>query len=319
MKLNQYGFNSFVEGKLNSLMKENTVQGRVIAKNGLNYQVQTNEHVIEVTSSSLILGDYVTVTTSENQYQVVDTLKPLTYFNDRQSKVASNFDTVCIVSSVDQNFNLAHIEKCLNQAWDSGALPIIVLVNPTQNDSKDKFFQVKGVAAFVDIYEVNASSNDSKLVTVFKSGKSILLIGSNDYYKQYFIKKCFNVEIELKDNTIYPLPNGSVVMNINDETVKDLSAEVNHYQDIEDLANLCRFTDCTHTNEPGCQVIEAIQNGSLSEDRYIEYTKRHQNDEIEYLDEESDYKAYERKKSKEKTKFTKKNAKEDKLNAMSLT
>jgi ribosome biogenesis GTPase len=48
--------------------------------------------------------------------------------------------------------------------------------------------------------------------------------------------------------------------------------EVGHYfPELRRLMNDCRFNNCLHFNEPGCAVKEAVNNGSLHEDRYISY------------------------------------------------
>ena len=52
------------------------------------------------------------------------------------------------------------------------------------------------------------------------------------------------------------------------------------FSDIQDLAGDCRFTDCTHVSEPGCAVLEAVDNGSLPASRYDSFLK---------LRKESDY------------------------------
>jgi len=45
------------------------------------------------------------------------------------------------------------------------------------------------------------------------------------------------------------------------------------FLDISALEKSCRFSDCTHTKEPGCAIIEALENGSLSPDRWKNYQK----------------------------------------------
>lgn len=67
----------------------------------------------------------------------------------------------------------------------------------------------------------------------------------------------------------------------------------------------CKFSDCTHTNEPGCRILEAIENGKLSQERYNSYLKlkneaKYNNDSEAYLKEKRD-------KFKEISKINKKN------------
>jgi len=45
------------------------------------------------------------------------------------------------------------------------------------------------------------------------------------------------------------------------------------FSDIHEQSAGCRFADCTHTDEPGCAVLLAVENGTLSEDRYQSYLK----------------------------------------------
>ena len=45
------------------------------------------------------------------------------------------------------------------------------------------------------------------------------------------------------------------------------------FEDIEELAERCRYRDCSHTKEPGCMVRNAIESGELSEERYENYKK----------------------------------------------
>jgi ribosome biogenesis GTPase len=45
------------------------------------------------------------------------------------------------------------------------------------------------------------------------------------------------------------------------------------FSDITELSNSCRFTNCTHTNEPGCSLLAAVKKGKLSEERYQSYLK----------------------------------------------
>ncbi|WP_462355223.1 GTPase RsgA, partial [Fusobacterium ulcerans] len=45
------------------------------------------------------------------------------------------------------------------------------------------------------------------------------------------------------------------------------------FKDVEELALQCRFSDCTHTSEPGCAVIKAVESGEISQERLDNYFK----------------------------------------------
>ena len=48
--------------------------------------------------------------------------------------------------------------------------------------------------------------------------------------------------------------------------------EVSHYfREIFQIGRSCRFSDCTHTHEPGCAVLQALGNHEIAESRYRSY------------------------------------------------
>ena len=77
------------------------------------------------------------------------------------------------------------------------------------------------------------------------------------------------------------------------------------FQDVEEFLGKCKFSNCTHTNEPGCRVLEAIENGELSYDRYNSYLKL--KNETRYSDDPDAY-------LKEKREKFKKIAKDNRVN-----
>ena len=79
------------------------------------------------------------------------------------------------------------------------------------------------------------------------------------------------------------------------------------FRDIEELSSQCRFKDCSHHNEPGCAVQSAIQDGTLSEERWLSYQKL--KIENEYAIDSQSYLAGKEKKFKEIAKINKSNRK----------
>jgi ribosome biogenesis GTPase len=58
------------------------------------------------------------------------------------------------------------------------------------------------------------------------------------------------------------------------------------FKDVEQFASSCRFSDCQHTNQPGCAVQEALENGSLTRERYASYEKLKR--ELAYVERKAD-------------------------------
>lgn len=78
---------------------------------------------------------------------------------------------------------------------------------------------------------------------------------------------------------LFPLPEGGFVADT--PGFSSLEAECNDYEfkekliycfrDLKRFADGCRFTDCTHTVEKGCGVIEAVKDGKIAESRHKSY------------------------------------------------
>jgi len=49
-----------------------------------------------------------------------------------------------------------------------------------------------------------------------------------------------------------------------------------YFPDIAPLVAHCKFSDCTHTVEPGCAVIQAVEDGQVSRHRYESYVRLHE-------------------------------------------
>ena len=73
------------------------------------------------------------------------------------------------------------------------------------------------------------------------------------------------------------LPNGAMIIDtpgMRELGMWNAEAGISKtFQDVEQYIGMCKFSDCTHTNEPGCKILEAIENGELSKERYEQYIK----------------------------------------------
>lgn len=211
--------------------------------------------------------------------------------NDSQV-IASNIDTVFICMSLNNDFNLRRLERYLSVAWDSGATPVVVLTKSDLcDDIEQRLGDVNSVAIGVDILITSGMCEDghAQILNYIKEGQTVAFIGSSGVGKSTLINRLIGENIiETKglrnddkgrhtttSRELILLESGGMVIDtpgmreIGIETA-DLSKT---FADIDELAMMCKFRDCTHTNEPDCAVQQAIGNGILSSDRFLSYQK----------------------------------------------
>ena len=46
-----------------------------------------------------------------------------------------------------------------------------------------------------------------------------------------------------------------------------------YFPELRELVDACQFNNCTHTHEPGCAVLEALERGEVHPDRYASYVR----------------------------------------------
>lgn len=209
--------------------------------------------------------------------------------------VATNIDTVFLVMALNKDFNVRRLERYLLTAWDSGANPVIILTKADLcEDIEKKCSEVEQVAFGVPTYVVSAVTNQGidELKAFFKVGETTAFLGSSGVGKSTLINRLYGQDI-LRTNEIrgdddkgrhttthrelIVLESGGIVIDtpgMRELQLWDVTESVSQgFEDIETLAEACRFRDCQHDGEPGCAVQAAIDNGSLPVERYQSYQK----------------------------------------------
>ena len=236
--------------------------------------------------------------------------------------LAANVDTVFLVSGLDRDYNPRRIERYVTMAWESGANPVIVL-NKTDlcDDVASRIDQIECGIVGVPVLPVSAARHENLnlLQKYLAPGNTVAFLGSSGVGKSTLINSLAGTG-DLKTAPVSDtdgrgrhttthrelilLPGGGMVIDTPGlrglQIWADEGGLSRTFADIEELAVGCRFSDCTHTNEPGCAVLAALENNELDADRFNNYMKL--NRELEELEQRQARKA-DRQNSKAKTKM----------------
>jgi len=210
--------------------------------------------------------------------------------------VAANVDYVFLVNSLNDDFNLRRLERYLLLAYESRAIPIIILTKRDLcDDLEEKLQQIETITfGSVPVIAVdNISGSGLEAVrALITTGTTVALLGSSGVGKSTLLNALMGADVAAtagirEDDSkgrhttthreLFMLPTGGLV--IDTPGMRELRVTGNDsmldstFGDIEALIIACRFNNCTHGNEPGCKVQEALDSGCLDYNRYSNYQK----------------------------------------------
>lgn len=258
-------------------------------------------HLASTLSDYPVVGDFVLVDRTDNSNGngiIHHVLTRKSCFarkaagsNDLQV-VAANIDQVFICMALNNDFNPRRLERYLSIAWDSGAIPVVVLTKADLcPDIEAKVDALSPLTVGVDLLITTSMSSDGYAAVQSRivNGRTVAFIGSSGVGKSTLINRLLGEERlathEIRDDDkgrhtttrreLIVLPCGGVV--IDTPGMRELgiiSADLSKsFADIDELAVNCRFRDCTHGSEPGCAVQQAIKDGFLSVERLASFKK----------------------------------------------
>jgi ribosome biogenesis GTPase len=207
--------------------------------------------------------------------------------------LAANVDVVFLVTSMNADFNLRRLERYLAVAWESGALPVVLLSkSDLTEDTETYMLDVAGIAPGVEVIPVSAVTGQGieDVRGHLGAGRTVVFTGSSGVGKSSIVNALAGETlldtggireddargrhtttrrqlVRLADGLLIDTPG------LRELGVLDGDGVSAAFEDIEGVAAQCRFTDCQHRSEPGCAVRAALAEGVITTDRLEAWRK----------------------------------------------
>ena len=262
-------------------------------------------------------GDFVLINYIPNgDSQIIKTLPRKSFFSRRdptpgrgEQAVAANFDYVFIMQSLNLDFNSKRLERYTTLAWQSGALPVVLLTKADLvDDCSEQMRAVERIAMGIAVYAVSARTGRGldNLSDFLKPRKTIVFLGSSGVGKSSLVnalagKEIMNVKEIREDDSkgrhttthrqLIRLDSGVMIIDtpgMRELGMWDVSAGLGEaFSEIEQYFGKCKFSDCKHRTEPGCAIKAAIESGELPQERWDSYINLKR--EAKFTDDKAEY------------------------------
>jgi ribosome biogenesis GTPase len=224
--------------------------------------------------------------------------------------IASNLDVALIVQSCHYDFNIRRLDRYIVMANEGDIEPVIVLSKIdliTPDELKERILEIQEAGITAKLLALSnttcAGVDDFRKYLVPR--KTYCLLGSSGVGKTTLVNRLIGQDVfETKAvsgtgegthatsrRQLIVLDQGPILMDMpgmRELGILGASEGITEsFADIDDLSPGCRFSDCTHTQEPGCAIVMSIEAGELSEDRYRSYLKlrkESEHNQMSYVD-----------------------------------
>ena len=213
----------------------------------------------------------------------------------KRQLIAANVDTIFIVSSCNDEFNVARLERYVSLAFEADVIPVIVLTKPDLCEDVAPY-----VDAAVDISDrltvetLNALTDAAidKLSPWCKPGQTVAFLGSSGVGKSTLVNALFNETVAetgairsddskgrhtTSHRQLHFTPSGCAILDtpgMRELQLTGVEAGIaDVFADLTELATGCRFRNCGHDTEPGCAVQAAVAKGEIDATRLARWAK----------------------------------------------
>lgn len=304
-ELTEFGWDSFFQQQLTDQPAAPVVPVRVmnVHKSGLQIAgVDVDTHVAPVSNDHerVTVGDWLLF--NPDTCRIIRRLDRKSLFkrrapgtDRREQLIAANVDTLFIVSSCNQDFNEARLERYLAIAREAEVMAVIILTKADLADEPQEFVRrAARLAPGIHVEAVNSLDPDAlrcldgwlghgQTIALLGSsgvGKSTLsntLLGQSDITTQAIRDDDAKGRHTTTSRTMHHLPGGAWLLDtpgMRELRLTDVRAGLDDvFAEITELAASCKFVDCSHEDEPGCAIRRAVDSGDIAADRLSRWRK----------------------------------------------
>jgi ribosome biogenesis GTPase / thiamine phosphate phosphatase len=303
------GWDSYFDEKFKQFASEGGVPARVIADYGTECLVHdgvdssrasVGRHLRNDGATMPAVGDWVSLLKREPVGAILGVVERRTVFarkapgtETREQVLAANVDVAFVVAAAT-DVNVRRIERYLTVAWQSGAVPVVLLTKADIAESLEGLrSELEAVALGTPVIVTSAVTGDGieEILRELQPARTGVLLGPSGAGKSTLINRIVGSELMrtrlihrsgegrhmTSHRQLVQLPQGGMIIDTPGLREAQLwegeEALVNVFEDIEELALTCRFTDCAHATEPGCAIKAALAAGTLDAGRFRSYRK----------------------------------------------
>lgn len=224
---------------------------------------------------------------------------------DIEQIIVVNIDYAFITLPLDEQFNIKKIERIITTCKDANIIPIILVtksdlstsISTIYKELQDYFTNITIILTTIynpksieEICQILAPNKTGVFIGSSGAGKSTLtnlILGLNKQKVASVSNKKNKGKHTTTHRELFLLSGGGCIIDtpgvkefalwLNDE-----SAIEDTFKDIQILEKQCKFTNCSHINEQGCAVLDALEKNLISEERYNNYIKLKAENEVNF-------------------------------------